>query len=244
MACITSALIIREGLGCRWHPSSTPRIFILYLWKKNISSGKISSSVEGNLCRSHAGHHSKKHPFPTLHWGRPWLIFAPTPSGYHPQSYNLQRRPFGSRPSPIYDMSSVVYSFGILIEETWPILSFYLVFEGSLKDVYSLAWRMACERPHRSAAPKESALICCTNDPTYSALKMIFLDLDQRFFGWWKLAILLLKNVPGNMVKRTFWKNFQKISHIWRKKVMKWPRFLEDLGRFLLLKSSHLANRF
>jgi hypothetical protein len=25
---------------------------------------------------------------------------------------------------------------------------------------------------------------------------------------------------------------------------MKWPRFLEDLGRFLLLKSSHLANRF
>jgi hypothetical protein len=41
-------------------------------------------------------------------------------------------------------------------------------------------------------------------------------------------------------------KNFQKTCHIFKKKVMKSPRFLEDLGRFLafFLKFPYLAKRF
>jgi hypothetical protein len=35
------------------------------------------------------------------------------------------------------------------------------------------------------------------------------------------------------MVKGTFWKIARKNSHISRKKVMKSPKFLEDLGGFL-----------
>ncbi len=64
---------------------------------------------------------------------------------------------------------------------------------------------------------------------------------------WRKLAILLLKkNIPKQHTQENFLKNFQKTCHIFKKKVMKSPRFLEDLGRFLafFLKFPYLAKRF
>jgi hypothetical protein len=53
-------------------------------------------------------------------------------------------------------------------------------------------------------------------------------------FLWRKLAILLFKkNIPKQHTQDNFLKIFQKTCHISKKKVMKSPRFLEDLGRFL-----------
>ncbi len=206
------------------------KVFILYMWKKNISSGKISYSVEGTLCRSHADHHSKKNPFPTLHWGRPCLIFGPTPSVHHPQSYNLQHvSPWEQAffPYILHVQCRVLIWYSYRGN-----LTYTLLFTSSLKDVYSLAWKngmwTATQKIswRKTLKPKGVASHVLYKrpyifSPTYSAIKMIFLDLDQRFFGWWKLAILLLKKVPGNMVKRKIWKISQENPHIWRKKVMK-----------------------
>jgi hypothetical protein len=40
------------------------------------------------------------------------------------------------------------------------------------------------------------------------------------------------KTVPSNIVKGEIFNLKRKHPHILRKKVMKWPRFLVDLGRF------------
>ncbi len=49
----------------------------------------------------------------------------------------------------------------------------------------------------------------------------------SEFFFWQCFAILLKQNVPSNMVKKN--------CHILKKNVIKSPRFLEDLCRFLVL---------
>jgi len=61
-----------------------------------------------------------------------------------------------------------------------------------------------------------------------------------------KIHHFALKNVPSNMVKGKFWKIFKKKNHIWKKKIMKLLRFLEDFERFLtsFFWNSYLANRF
>jgi hypothetical protein len=63
----------------------------------------------------------------------------------------------------------------------------------------------------------------------------------------WGIDFLLWRKFPKQDGQGNFWKFVPKNCPILNKKVMKLPRFLEHLGRFLtffLLQLSYLANRF
>jgi hypothetical protein len=54
------------------------------------------------------------------------------------------------------------------------------------------------------------------------------------------------KKCPKQHGQRKFLEIFQKNNHIWKKKIMKLIRFLEDFERFLasFFWNSYVANRF
>ncbi len=54
-----------------------------------------------------------------------------------------------------------------------------------------------------------------------------------KFFSGGKVRSFCYKKWPKQHDQKNFLENLQKDGHILRKKVMKLPRYLEELGRFL-----------